>query len=293
MKTRYALLLIAILLAWLGSAAAGTAGDMSEELDGLKNIRLLDTHFARYGFKPYKTIQLQDKGIEFHFPDGVKDMMQTGLYSYVVLRGDFEVEASFEWEEFPDPRGEYPMSCGIAVDTNGEGGNLMIARFFDKNNRMGYNVVRGEWQGPGKPLKYDEKKSVVSKAKIGGLSLRREGDVLICLAADNQRQLQEIHRIEGFTTDPIRTFRVYADPAKSPTEMHVWMGQLRVRADEIFGGFSKSERPEDTAWWHYIVAGSLTVVIGGLLWRWRQRRQAMPSDTPARPRLKAARPSVK
>jgi hypothetical protein len=259
-------------LALLGTAPMARAGEMNAEMDGLNNIRLLDTHFSRYGYQFLKTIRLQDKGIEFRLPGEVKDIGQTGLYSYVALAGDFEIDASFEFDDVPIAIDGYGMSCGIAVDTNGKPGNLQLARVYQQKGRSGFNVVRGIPNDEGK-MDYKEVKFEKSKARIGGLALRREKDEIVCLVAEGQGELKEIHREPFNNKDTIRTFRIYADPGGSPTPLHVWMGQLRVRAEEITGGFPKLERPPEPSWWPWILAFVLVTGTVAVVRRLRRKKE--------------------
>ena len=146
------------LFASLYAAHAARGGELVTELDCAANVRLFDTHFARYGHFPLKSIQREEHGLRFKLPSATKDIPQTGVYSYVALTGDFEVEAEFEWIDVTPPKGGYGVSCGIAVDTLGPAGQVSLARVILpwKKNTPWYAFTRGQPDESGK-MKYDTK----------------------------------------------------------------------------------------------------------------------------------------
>src|SRR4051812_5635044 len=115
-------------IALLVAVAAARGGDPVAALDAGADVRLLDSHFARYGYVPARTVVRDTHGVRIRLPSGVPNIGQTGLYSYFSVAGDFEFSATYELIDLPAPRGGYGVSCGIAVDTQGPGGSVAVAR---------------------------------------------------------------------------------------------------------------------------------------------------------------------
>ena len=247
----------------------------------MADVRLFDTHFARFGYAPLKSIRREPAGVHFVLPAGVKEVSQTGLYSYVGLSGDFEYEVSYEWTEIPTVKGGYGMTVGIAVDTLGKEGQVMLSRGFQPGKKEAfscYAIVQGKLNEAG-IMEYKQiGKPVPTNARVGGLVIRREKGELIFLAADGQAALTELQRMP-FTTATVRQIRLYADPGGSPTALDAWIGQLRVRAQEITGGFPKRERKEGWGWWLWLAFGAAVAAAGYFVYRWlsRDARPAVPS----------------
>jgi hypothetical protein len=254
------------------------AGEMKMELDCTANARLLDTHFGRYGSAAAKTIARDAKGtVGFRLP-AAKDLGQHGLYSYIVLAGDFEVSATYEWIDVTPPQIGYGAGCGIAVDTGGGGVMVSLARthFADKDKGPGYGVTVG--RSAGTEVDY-KTQYFYSKATRGRLVLRREKGELICLTADGPKgELEERCRVD-YPDGTVRQVRFFADTGGSPTALDARLGQIRVRADEVTGGFPRSEQPRAIPWW-LIVAVSLLIVAIALFfvrrrlqghWGWSSR----------------------
>jgi hypothetical protein len=251
------------------SSAHADDPDLSRNVDCTATPKLLDTLFARYGYAPLKTIRRQDKWLHIQLPAGVKDVGQTGLYSHVVLAGDFSVEASYSWASVPVPTEGYGMSCGIAIDTHGPAGNVSLTRNYSRQKGgSGYAVTRGV--PVDEEMKY-ETTIHPSKAKSGRLILRREKEEIVCLAADGKSEPQELCRVP-FTKGTVHQVRVYADPGGSPTALDAWLGNLRIQADEITGGFPKLERRSNWGWWVAVLV--LLVLTAGTVLIVRQRQSS-------------------
>jgi hypothetical protein len=249
------------------------SGDMTVLLDCTANNRLLDTHFGRYGYAPAKSITKEARGVlRFRLPSATKEVSQTGVYSYVVMTGDFEVSAGYEWVAVAAPEGGYGVSCGIAVETGSPGIMVSLARAHlpgkgDKG--QGYAVTRGEPQGS---ETHYETKPFPSKATRGRLVLRRTKDELICLTADNLKDApKELYRMP-FPTGKIHQVRCFADQGGSQTLLDARIGEIKVSAEEITGGFAKSERPRTLPWW--LITGGVCLALTIGLWILRRRRSS-------------------
>jgi hypothetical protein len=240
------------------------AGEMTAKLDCVADSRLLDTHFARYGHAPAKSILREAQGaIRIRLPAATKDVAQTGLYSYVVLAGDFEVSASYEWIAVAPPQRGRGVRCGIIVDTGDTGMSVSLARanLPGKDQGEGYAVtVR---QPPGTEPKY-KTTHYPNRAKAGRLVLRREKAELVCDVAEGDKDRPRQLCCLPFPEGTVRQVRIYADAGGSPTAVDVRLGQIRIRAEEITGGFARREQPTTMPWWPF-VAGSLFVAVVALL----------------------------
>jgi hypothetical protein len=254
-------------------ALPAAAGEMKAELDCTADPRLLDTHFARYGHAPSKSIARAGKGeLRFRLPAATKDVAQTGLYSYVVLAGDFEFSAAYEWTAVTPPQGGYGVSCGIVVDMGGAGMSVSLARanLPGKGQGEGYAVTVG--QPTATETKYETSHYPIP-ASSGRLVLRREQAELICLVAEGEKNpLRELCRLP-FPEGTVRQVRVYADAGGSPTAVDVRVSRIRIRAEEITGGFPRREQPSTMPWWPFI-AGFLFVAAVALLVVRRRRALA-------------------
>jgi hypothetical protein len=120
---------LSVLVAGLvaGVASAGP-GDPVTAVDCAANPRLLDSHFARYGYLPGRSIVRDNLGLRIWLPTATAGVGQTGLYSFFAMAGDFEFSATYQVLELPPPQGGYGASFGIVVDTQGRGGSVTLAR---------------------------------------------------------------------------------------------------------------------------------------------------------------------
>jgi hypothetical protein len=258
----------AVFFAALGSALPAGA----EDLDCTANPRLLETHFGRYGYSTAKTITREPQGVlHFRLPAHTEGVGQTGIYSYVKIDGDFEVSASYDWIDVTMPKIGYGASCGIAIDSGDRGVMVSLARshFAEPDKGPGYGVTVGKSLGT--KVDYDTK-YYYSKAKRGRLVLRREKGEVICLTADGSKDpLEERQRVP--LTQAVGQVRFFADAGGSPTLVDARLGQMRVQADEITGGFAKSEQPWTMPWWAIVAMSLFGVTVVLVLVRQRLLRQ--------------------
>jgi hypothetical protein len=247
------------------------AGEMTMELDTAANIRLFDTHFARYGHATSKSITREAKGVRITLP-AKKDVAQTGLYSYVVLAGDFEVAVNYEWLAVTSPNGGYGVSCGIAIDTGNPGIMVSLARanLPGKGQGDGYAVTVGTTPANG-PTKY-ETTHFPFTAKNGRLMMRREQAELVCLVTESAKvPLRALCRLP-FTEDTVHQVRVYADGGGSPTAVDVRLSQIQMRAEEITGGYPVRDQPRAIPW--LLIVGGVSSVALVVLFFVRRRQKS-------------------
>jgi hypothetical protein len=256
--------------ALLLAAPAAFGGNPVAELDCAADTRLLDSHFARYGYRTTRSVVRDNRGVRIWLPTATAGVGQTGLYSYFALAGDFEVSAAYELLDLPPPQAGYGASCGIAVDTQGAGGSVALARGQAPKQPPGYVVTRG-LPGDGGP-KY-ETAYHPSAARAGRLVLRREKAAVVCLAADGPAaELRELCRVP-FVPDTVRQVRVFADPGGSKTAVDVRLTQVRVRAAEIAGGVPTFDPRHGTGWW-WVAGGGCATAAAVLVIHRRRRLRA-------------------
>jgi hypothetical protein len=260
--------LTAAFLAFCCAARPAGAAEMKAELDCTANVRLLDTHFARFGYSPLKTMTRDAKGgVRFRLPGATKDVGQTGMYSYVVLAGDFEISANYEWLDVEPPKGGYGVSCGLAIET-GEGGIMVsLARGHLPKQGQGYVVTRGEPLGGNTKF---ETTRYFTRATRGRLVLRRLQGELTCLAANEGKDLEELCTVP-FIDGTVRQVRVFADQGGSQTPLDARLSRITVHAEEITGGFPRREQPRPFPWWP-IPSALLLIAAGLFLLRRRLKR---------------------
>jgi hypothetical protein len=252
--------LVAVLFAFAVTTPVG-ADDKKAVLDCAANDRLFDTHFTRFGPSATKGILRDGKGIRFKLPP-MKDPGHTGLYSYVVLAGDFEISARFEWAGVPIPKTGYGASAGITVDTDGPAGSLSLARANLPKVGGSFVIIRGQ-PGPKGPT-FDTSHEATRAAK-GRLVIRREKAELICFVAEGDGEPHEFRRVP-FAETTVRQVRIYADPGGSDTELDARIFDFRIFAEEITGNVPERDKPRGFGWWAILTV--LLVGVGGYaVWR--------------------------
>lgn len=283
MKHTRLLTLAAVLLALATSARAG---EMKMEFDSTTTPKLFISQFARYGYNPMKTLLTDSKGtLRFVLPSGTKGIGQTGLYSFFAMAGDFEIIASYEWNNVTAPREGYGVSCGIAVERDivppvGQVRSLSITRGHAPDKRgEGYfvmqEVVTENKEKPDYPTEH-----FPIRAKKGKLAMRREKDEVIFLVADSPKdELRELTRV-AFTDATIRKVRIFADQGGSMTYLDTKIPDLRVRAEEITGGVPIREQTFAWGWWLAVACFVLVGSILFVLYR-REKRGDDDDDEPA------------
>ncbi len=144
MKYQWLLVLLALPLA----SCSGQNVDQSkkkEELDATVDRGFLRTHFPRYGGpEKNRAIIPEETGFRFQLPASEKGVAQTGVYSSFQLVGDFEISALYDLIAMPPPETGHGMTCGLAVDTEGDDGNVQFMRGLEKGNINGYIVSWGK-----------------------------------------------------------------------------------------------------------------------------------------------------
>jgi hypothetical protein len=256
------------------TSVVAAGGDPAAVLDCAADVRRLDSHFARYGYQPARSIVRDGRGVRIRLPAGVTNVGQTGLYSYFALAGDFEVSAAYELADLPPPQAGYGISCGIAVDTQGPGGSVAVARGQAPKQPPGYVVTRGL---PGDGGTKYETTYYPSSAKAGRLALRREKAEVVCLVADAPGQeVRELCRVPS-VAGTVRQVRLFADPGGSKAAVDARLTQVRVTAAEITGGVPAREARGGAGWW-VTGLGCSAAAVALLAVRRRRRGQWPWSD---------------
>jgi hypothetical protein len=260
----------------------GDAGEMKAELKLLQpKGKPLRTLFEAYGYQTRRSINAAPNLLRFWLPGGVKETVQTGIYSYFALAGDCEVVLTYELLDLREPEGGYGSGVGVAFDVDGDEGRGMIQRVHKGKEGHGYLFSAG-LKNRKKELK-EEYKFVPTEGGWGRMGIRRIKKELVFLATEKPgADLSEIGRMP-FTEQTIRPLRLFADPGNSPTWVDVRVSQIDVRAEEITGGVSVTGR-KSFAWWWWLSAPVGAVMLYGV-WRWwradEEEKPVMPSRRPA------------
>jgi hypothetical protein len=247
-------------------AAPLLAGPMNAEYDFAAKVGLLKSYFRDYNQQGQKAIYFEAEGVHFWLGTPMKEPKQVGLHSPLKLIGDFDITVQYEWLSDVAPTTGYGLSCGIAVEHQGQ--TISIARGCQIKGRNLYVVTLGKptKEGP----KFGNGKEKETRAKTGRLALRREKDEVLCLVADGTDTLEELDRIK-FTKASIHQVRLFADPGNSPTLVDARLTQIRFRAEEIQSDIPESERSSTWLWW--LAASLLVLGVAALvgIWWWRRR----------------------
>jgi hypothetical protein len=271
--------------------SALAAAEMKDKMDCAANVKLLDSHFTRFGYSTLKTITREKQGVRIRLPSGTKDVGQTGIYSYFQLAGDFEFSAAYEMIDLPVPKVGYGASFGIAVETKDERNMYSLARGHQVKTGTGYLVTKGVKDDAGKWQFHTDLWPAAPKK--GKLMLRREQKEIVCLVADKPGdELRELAR-HAFPDMTVRTVRLFGDPGESPTAVDARFSNIQVRAEEITGGVPQRDETSNF-WWWMLAAAALAAGVGYFIYRWRYGDEDEPEPTPKRtPPKTASRPAGK
>ena len=263
-------------LAWLALAVVLVApllyADGPKALDFGADAKQFESLFGRYGYQPTQTIVVEKKGVRFKMPTTAKGIEQTGLYSFFVLAGDFEIVADYEIINLPAPTKGYGASFGIAVEAKDTGAFIALARGHPggKGKTNEYLVTLGEKE-EGKP-KYSHPSREATPSKKGRLIIRREKKEIVCLVADKPtEEPRELARVP-FSTGTIKQIRLFADTGGSPTDLDARLANLQVTTvtEEITAGTPRSEERIAWGWWLTVLGAILLPFLG--YWLYRHQR---------------------
>lgn len=259
------------LAALLSLTPAGRAADpvLKDVLDFTARPRLLDTHFARFGTTPNRTVSKEPGGVRVRLPAAGKGASQSGVYSYFALAGDLEVTGTFESVSVPTPSGGYGASASVILDAEGTVGSVALNRGLHPAEGSAFWVTRTTPDGEAK--KYDTW-FFPAAGRRGRFAIRRQKDAVTFLAADAPGDpLRELKTVP-FTAGTVRSLRLAGDAGNSPTTLDVRVTELVVRAEELTGGIPEMEI---RAGWGRTVAGvvAAALVLVGVALAWRRRRK--------------------
>jgi hypothetical protein len=244
------------------------ADDLKDEINGDADPTLLDSRFTRYGFAKEKSIVAEEQGFRFKLPAREEGVEQTGVYSRVVLAGDFEVSAGFDLIAVAPPEKGYGMTCGIGIDCQiPRLGKVQFMRGYQMGKVNAFIIAQYKLTENG--MAWDNK-TFPAVADKGTLRLRREKDELIFLAGDGERrEPDEIYRIT-FPKATIEKVRFFADSGGSPTELDARINHIRVAAEQITARTPDRDLPTNYFWW--IATPALFALAGGGYLVYRRRR---------------------
>jgi len=246
----------------------GTAGEMKQSVKiDASNWRVQRNMFGTYGYRPQQSVLTEAGGFRFWLPAGMDGVTQTGVYSYFVFAGDFEVTCSYEFLNVQSPKTGRGNGVGLAVDVGDEGGRAVLQRLETPFDGSGYSLF--SWLGEGGERTAGQYHFVPTSSKGGRMGLRRLSKDLIFLAPDTPGEpLHEIGR-HTFTKETIRTVQFFADPGGSPMAVHARLRDIEVQAEEITGGVPQRDAAANW-WWLWLLFPASSAVL--LVWRWRANR---------------------
>jgi hypothetical protein len=261
--------LAVVLLA--ATAGRGPAQDVGAEplraLDLTADGRLFDQWFQRFGHHPGRTVAPERAGVRFQLP-AVKGEAMTGYSSVFSLVGDFEVRADLELISLPVPTAGYGPGVGLTVDAEAPDGSVGFTRGLSREGKPQFVVVRltpSASVGQEPRVEADVYPASGPRAR---LILRREKAEIVCLASDRPgAEARELKRVP-FTDRRVRHLRLHASNGGSPTAVSGRLTGVRVTADEIVGGLTRSELAAGRGYWWWWVP----VAAGSLLGAWVIRR---------------------
>jgi hypothetical protein len=255
------LLLPMLAVAVAVSQPSSHADEIKAVLDTAANDRVFDTHFTRFGPSAARVVVRDGKGVRFRLPP--KSSGHNGLYSYVVLAGDFEISARFEWPGVPVPKTGYGASAGLTVDAGAKAGSLSFGRANLPKVGGSYVMIRGI---PGKSGVDYETVFERTRATSGRIVLRREKQELICEIAEDAKtdSRRELRRFP-FTGATVNQVRIYGDAGGIDAELDARIYDLKVVAEEITAGVPERDRRQGFPW--TLLLAFVVVVITITVWR--------------------------
>ena len=210
-------------------------------------------------------------GLRTYIPDGVGPD-KVGFMPKLVLRGDFEITATFAIQSTNPPDKGHGVGPTIHIVTCSEDAH---AATVGRIRRRGEGDVfsahyahnpRGNQTGDKEGKRNRDVRFLKTKARTGRLRLTRFGTKLRFLAAEEEsEQFRELWEID-FTDADVRQIRVGLDRHGAATSADVVWKDFIIRAHE----FPKSARLD----WLLYGAGALVsvvVLVGGVSY-WRRCR---------------------
>jgi prepilin-type N-terminal cleavage/methylation domain-containing protein/prepilin-type processing-associated H-X9-DG protein len=192
------------------------------------------------------------------------------FFSLFHLEGDFKVVVDYTIARLPrpranpDPKGRGGDNAIELLITGAEGGAGIFRKHDSKRQECGYFV-----HPPGRDV---TARTFPAAGKAGRLGLRRSGETLTLLRAEEGGDLAEIGSV-AFGTTRITEVALQVVARNTPDGLDVRFERLRIRSDRLV----RLLGPGGPGWgpWPWLVLGLIAVVaVGGLLRSRRGRRPA-------------------
>jgi hypothetical protein len=247
----------------------------------------LDRQVFRVGPKLQENFEAGPDGLHFRAPPGTPALT---LMFTPILRGDFEVTASYTIPAGPQPQGI--RGSGAILRVWNDDGKRQLAGFFGVNglpaDRGGQYVMnRGHVEKGKKDLRTA---TAPTSSRSGTLRVVRQGATLHFLAAENgASEFRRLHQI-AFTTEDISGLRLGVHTVDPDVGMEVAWKDLVIRAEQIAGmpGAEQvvgapgealppegASRPTPWPWWFLVLF--VLLLAGAGIWR-LTRRKRVASD---------------
>lgn len=247
----------------------------------------LDKQVFRVGPKLRDNLETGPNGLHFRAPPGTPALT---LMFTPILRGDFEVTASYTIPAGPQPR--QIRGSGAILRVWNDDNKRQLAGFFGVNglpaDEGGRYVMNRGYLETGNNDIWSE--SVPTSARSGTLRVVRKGATLYFLAAENGKpEFRRLHQIP-FTAEDISGVRVGVHTVDPEIGMEVAWKDLVVRAEQIAGipgaeqivGAPGEALPpgavsRPTAWPWWLLVLFVLSLAGAGIWRLTRGKRA-PSD---------------
>jgi hypothetical protein len=273
-----------------GPAQEGGAGTPVRSLDLTADGRLFDQWFQRFGYHPGRTVAPERAGVRFQLP-ALKEEAMIGYSSAFSLAGDFEVQIDLEIVSLPPPTAGYGPAIGLTVDAEAPDGSVGLTRGLSAEGKSQFVVARVAPPSATGGAKFGADVYPTSGPRAR-LVLRREKAEVVCLASDRPGvEPRELKRVP-FTDRRVRYLRLHASNGGSPTPVTGRLTGVRVKADEIVGGITRTELAAVRSyWWWWIPVAAGSLAAAWVVRRYR-RRDSEPGERAAGTGRPAGRPAT-
>ena len=243
----------AFIAALLTNAAIGRTEEIALPLRGGSPQR---PEFAPAGPTVPGTVLWEAEGLRLKLPAARTALAPVGIRTRFGLRGDFDVQASYEI-----------LSADEGVKGFGVGARLFVVLDSPEDDLVSLSrVLRAE--GPsfaafrvsnegGKPR--EDSRRVKAKSQRGRLRLYREGETLFFEAADGDQDFERIHAIQIGDVD-VREIRLTAWTGDKPAAVDLRWTDASFKAEEFpiretaAAGFA-------SIWWIGLAVGVIAVAV--------------------------------
>jgi hypothetical protein len=221
-------------LGYVTAALSDNDTPVLQRLD-LPNAHAIQTMFGRYGSVP--AARELSRELRLRIPTD-SPSVEAGLYSYFALSGDFEIQVSYALVVAKYRDNDYSGTLALLADSGDVAGLAQAQLVCRAGEDYGYALLRMEsdQEKQGGKLHWPPRNFARGK-----LVLRRTGDELVFLAAEEPAlELEEVSRLP-FTDRTIRSLRLRATSDGGDTWFDVRVFSVLLQAEEITGGIARRD----------------------------------------------------